>query len=159
MKSLLPLFLAFATCTVLAGAPGKAQTYSPAQKAVATADHDWEVAFAAMNLDKSVDAVSAQGSMFPPNEPAANGRPAIRDVIKNIFALPSLKFAWHATSVEVAKSGELAFTSGEYQMSFDAGGGKVVSDKGKYVTVWSHEKDGVWRAIRDIFNSDLPAAK
>ena len=159
MKSSLYLLLAFATVTVLATAPARAQTYSPAQKAVAAADQDWETAFAAMNLDKSVDAVSAEGSMFPPNEPAANGRAAIRDVIKTIFALPSLKFAWHATSVEVASSGDLAFTSGEYQMSFDGGGGHLVSDKGKYVTVWSHEKDGVWRAIRDIFNSDLPAAK
>jgi uncharacterized protein (TIGR02246 family) len=159
MKFLPPLLLAFTTVTVLAAAPVHAQTYSPAQKAVAAADHDWEVAFAAGDLEKSVNAVSAQGSMYPPNAPIATGHTAIRESIKEFFALPSLKFSWNATSVEVAKSGDLAFTSGEYQMSFDAGHGKTETDKGKYVTVWSLEKDGVWRVVRDIFNSDLPAPK
>ena len=159
MKSFPYILLAVTTAALLAGAPSHAQNDTPAQQAVAAADHAWEVAFAAKNLDKSVDALSPDGSMFPPNQPIATGRPAVREVIKNIFALPSLNFTWHSTSVHVAKSGDLAFTSGVYQLSFDAGGGKMASDKGKYVTVWSLDKDGVWQVVRDIFNSDLPAAK
>ena len=159
MKLLVPILFAFTTVTVLAAVPAHAQSYSPAQKAVAAADRDWEVVFSARDLDKSVNAVSAEGSMLAPNAPIATGHAAVRELIKGILALPALNFSWHAMSVEVAKSGDLAFTSGEYQLSFDAGNGKIESDKGKYVTVWSLEKDGVWRVVRDIFNSDLPAPK
>jgi ketosteroid isomerase-like protein len=159
MKLAGSILFAFTSATVLAAAPASAQSHSPAQRAVAAADRDWEVVFAAKDLDKSVKAVSAEGSMLAPNTPIATGHAAVRELIKNILALPALNFSWHATSVEVAKSGDLAFTSGEYQLSFDAGNGKIESDKGKYVTVWGLEKDGVWRAVRDIFNSDLPAPK
>ena len=35
--------------------------------------------------------------------------------------------------------------------------GNPVTDRGKYVVVWKKQPDGSWKAISDIFNSDLPA--
>lgn len=32
--------------------------------------------------------------------------------------------------------------------------GKLVSEKGKYVTAWKKQKDGTWKAIHDMWNSD-----
>ena len=31
-------------------------------------------------------------------------------------------------------------------------------DHGKYVEVWNKQADGKWKAVADIFNSDLPVA-
>jgi ketosteroid isomerase-like protein len=56
----------------------------------------------------------------------------------------------------VAKSGELGYTSGTYQMTFNDPSGKPISDTGKYVTVWKKQSDGGWKVLLDSFNSDLP---
>ncbi len=41
-------------------------------------------------------------------------------------------------------------------MSFNDPSGKMISDKGKYVTVWKKQADGSWKVMLDIFNTDLP---
>ena len=61
------------------------------------------------------------------------------------------------TKVEVAQSGELAYDVGTYAMSHRDASGKVVSDVGKFSTVWRKEAAGGWKVVVDILNSDLPA--
>jgi ketosteroid isomerase-like protein len=81
---------------------------------------------------------------------------AIGKLFSGFFALPALKISWHPVRVQVAKSGELGYTSGTYQMAFNDPSGKAISDTGKYVTVWKKQSDGSWKVLLDIFNSDLP---
>ena len=33
---------------------------------------------------------------------------------------------------------------------------KVLTEKGKYVTVFQKQADGGWKAVADIFNEDAP---
>lgn len=40
-------------------------------------------------------------------------------------------------------------------MSFKDASGKVIEDRGKYVTIWERQKDGTWKVAVDICNSDL----
>jgi ketosteroid isomerase-like protein len=157
MQTLLRRILSLTALAFLCATPCPAQ-WSAAQKAVADADHAWEVVFAAKDLDKSVDAVSASGSVLAPNSPIATGHAAVRELFKGFFSLPGVKMSWQATSVEVAASGDFAYTSGTYELSFDAGNA-TSTDKGKYVTVWMREKNGTWKVVRDIFNTDLPLPK
>jgi uncharacterized protein (TIGR02246 family) len=130
---------------------------SPAD-AVRDADQEWMKVFAAKDLDKSVAFCAEDGSVLAPNAPIATGREAIRKLFAGFFALPGLSISWQPSKAEVARSGELAYTTGTYQMSYSGGGGKQVTDKGKYVTVWRRQRDGGWEVLDDIFNSDLPAA-
>jgi ketosteroid isomerase-like protein len=51
----------------------------------------------------------------------------------------------------------MAYSTGAYQMSFKDAAGKLVPDRGKYVTVWKKQTGGSWKVALDIFNSDLPA--
>jgi uncharacterized protein (TIGR02246 family) len=130
---------------------------SPAD-AVRAADQEWMKVFAAKDLDKSVAFCAEDGSVLAPNAPIATGREAIRKLFAGFFALPGLSISWQPSKAEVAKSGELAYTTGTYQMSYNGAAGKQVTDKGKYVTVWKKQGDGSWKVLADIFNSDLPAA-
>ncbi len=34
--------------------------------------------------------------------------------------------------------------------------GKQMSDHGKYMVVWRKQADGKWKAVGDMFNSDVP---
>ena len=66
--------------------------------------------------------------------------------------------SWKATRVEVAKSGDMAYLSGTYEVTMSDAGGKPVSDHGKYLEVWEKQADGKWKCGADGWSSDLPAA-
>ena len=120
------------------------------------ADQAWMTVFAAKNLEKSVAFCSDNGAILAPNSPIATGHDAISKLIAAFFALPNLKISWHPDRAEVAKSGELGYTSGAYEMTFTDPSGKTIPDKGKYVTVWKKQTDGSWKVMLDIFNTDMP---
>jgi len=132
-----------------------AYAQSPAQS-LRNADAQWEKAFAARDLDKSVAACADDASVLPSNAPIATGHDAIRQLFSGFFAMPSLQMEWQATKAEVAKSGELGYTTGAYKMTFKDAAGKPGEDHGKYVTIWKKQKDGTWKVAYDIFNSDVP---
>jgi ketosteroid isomerase-like protein len=113
--------------------------------------------FAAKNLEKSVAFCDESGAVLSSNAPAANGRDAIAKLFSGFFQLANLKISWLPNRADVAKSGELGYTSGAYEMTFNDPTGKTISDKGKYVTVWKKQTDGSWKVLLDIFNTDLPA--
>ena len=150
VRNILALTFIVATCTL-----ATAQTSADA---VRKADQDWLKVFAAKDLAKSVDFVLADGAVLAPNAPIATGHEAVGKLFSGFFALPDLKIEWHPAKVEVARSGDLAYTTGAYSMSFKDPSGKTIEDKGKYVTVWKKQSNGNWKVAYDIFNSDLSAA-
>lgn len=127
---------------------------SSALEAVRKADQDWLRVFAAKDLEKSVDFMTAGGAMLSPNSPIATGHEAVKKLFSNFFSLPDLKIEWHPNDVSVARSGEMAYTTGAYKMTFKDGSGKLIEDHGKYVTIWK-KVQGQWKVAYDIFNSDV----
>ena len=131
---------------------------SRAEAALRTADAKWEEVFSAKDLEGSVGFCAPNGSVMAPNTPIATGKEAITQLFTGLFGLPGFKINWKATGVEVARSGEIGYTTGIFELGFKDPSGKAVHDKGKYVTVWKKQADGSWKVIRDIFNSDLAPA-
>jgi ketosteroid isomerase-like protein len=69
-----------------------------------------------------------------------------------------LKIDWTPREAVVADSGELGFTWGLFTATFHDNKGKIVTQHGKYLDVWRRQKDGTWRWVADIGNSDpLPS--
>lgn len=132
------------------------KTRSKPEDAIRAADQQWLKVFAARELEESVAFCSDDGSVLAPNVPIATGKQAIGKLFSGFFALPNLNISWQPDKAEVAKSGDLGYTSGKYQMRFNDASGKLISDRGKYVTVWKKQRDGSWKVFLDIFNSDLP---
>lgn len=141
---------------LIAGSAALGQASGNAQDAVLAADAAWLKVYAAKDLEKSVAFCDDEGSMLAPNSPIATGKDALTKLIGSAFAIPDYKLAWHPNKVGVARSGELGYTSGTYDLSFTDAAGKTISDKGKYLTVWKKEADGSWKVLFDMFNSDLP---
>lgn len=144
---------------MVASALASAQTSRHAtnpRDAIRKADQDWLRVFAAKDLTKSVDFVIAGGSVLAPNAPIATGHDAISKSFAGFFALPDLKIEWRPNKVEVARSGEMGYSTGAYHMTFKDPSGKTIEDRGKYVTVWKKQR-GRWLVAYDIFNSDLSA--
>jgi ketosteroid isomerase-like protein len=129
-----------------------------AAASIRAADQEWSRVFGARDLEKSVNTCSETGSVLAPNAPRATGRQAIRQLFTGFFGLPDLAISWETSDVRVARSGDMGYSTGAYQMSFKDPTGKAISDHGKYVTVWEKQHDGTWRVLLDAFNSDLPVA-
>jgi ketosteroid isomerase-like protein len=67
---------------------------------------------------------------------------------------------WEPKKAEVAKSGDLGWTWGTYELRTMDGEGKPIVRYGKYVNVWRRQKDGTWKVILDMGNaSPAPAPK
>jgi ketosteroid isomerase-like protein len=124
--------------------------------ALRAADAAWLKAYRAKDLEKAAPFFDERGCMLVPNSPALTGKAAIAKFIAKSFAIRNYKIAWHPTRAEVARSGELGYTSGTYRMSFKNESGKTVSDNGKYLMVWKKQPDGAWKVLFDMSSSDRP---
>jgi ketosteroid isomerase-like protein len=141
---------------ILPGASPAADT--KIEQAVRDLDTQWSAAAGAKDLDKTVSFYSADAIVMPPNASAAVTKEAIRKIWQDLLAGPGLVISWKATKVEVAKSGDISFVSGTYELTMNDASGKPVNDHGKYVEVWEKQSDGNWKCGADIWNSDLPVS-
>ena len=121
-------------------------------KALAKLDDDWSAAAATRDAAKVASFYTDDAVVYPPNEPVAVGKAAAQKVWAAYFADPSYKISWKTTHAEV--NGDLGFTSGPYEDSYKGADGKLVQGKGKYLCVWKKQKDGSWKAIHDMWNTD-----
>ena len=148
------------SCFALLSLPfvGTSSADTKIEQALRDLDVQWAKAVGAKDLDKTVSYYSDDAMVLPPNAAIATTKEAIRNIWKDLLASPGLVFTWKTTKVEVAKSGDMAYASGTYELTMNDASGKPVSDRGKYIVVWEKQADGKWKCGADIWNSDLPVA-
>ena len=119
---------------------------SQERDALTQRDREW--ASTVKDLDKFMSFYTPDASIYPPGMPRVTGPAPIREAFTKMMSAPGFSLEFAPASADVAASGDLAYTTGTYQMSMSGG-----SEKGKYVTVWK-KVDGVWMVSEDIFNAD-----
>ena len=93
---------------------------------------------------------------MPPGAPSARGHAAIKPVLEKEIAgakAGGVIFALGSEN-EVGVAGDIAWHSGTYLVKNKSG---ATVETGKYLEAW-RKLGGKWRIIRDIWNSDGPAA-
>ena len=114
--------------------------------------NSWAQSFNAGNAGAVVALYSEDALLMPPGAPPARGTAAIKEAIAKEIAgakKGGVTFTL-GTNDEVVVGGEMAWHSGAYFIMDKAG--KPV-ETGKYLEVWE-KKNGKWRIVRDIWNSD-----
>ena len=139
-------------------AAGAADTRAADEATLRKLDDDWSKAAAAKDVEKTASFYSDDALVMPPNSPVLKGKDAAREMWKSMFAVPGFGGGWRATTVAVAKSGDLGYTTGPYEITETDANGKPMTDKGKYLAVWKKQADGSWKCVADMFNTDLPPA-
>jgi ketosteroid isomerase-like protein len=137
-------------CSVL-----PADTQSAIEQALRDLDAQWSAAAGAKDLEKTISFYSEDAIVLPTNAPAATTKESIRKTWKDLLASPGLAISWKTAKVDVAKSGDIAYTTGTYELTTNNASGKLVPDHGKYVEVWKKQPDGKWKVAVDIWNSDI----
>jgi uncharacterized protein (TIGR02246 family) len=136
-----------------------ADTHDVDVKAIKNIEIQWNQDYAAKDADKITAHYATDAVLMVPGMPAISGKDAIRASMQQMVADPALSLTFQATKVDVAKSGDLAYTQGSYSITVtDAATKKVTSGHGSYVTVYRKLADGTWRAVSDIATSDAPPA-
>jgi ketosteroid isomerase-like protein len=114
--------------------------------AAASLEHGAADAFR-MYLDE--DAIMFSGGRHP-----VRGRDSIYNVMKT--GGDGYVLEWTPRAADVARSGEMGWTWGEYVVSSPGDGGNRPLSWGKYVNVWRKNDAGEWKVVADIGN-DSPS--
>lgn len=61
--------------------------------------------------------------------------------------------SWTPVKGDMAASGDLGYTYGNYILNSKDKDGKVVTHYGKYMSVWKKQKNGSWKVVVDMGNS------
>ena len=96
------------------------------------------------------------GAVMPPNAPIGKGRAAIEQTWASMMGTPGFDLTIAPEQIVISSSGDMALDRGTYNLTI-APAGTTQTDTGKYVVVW-RKIGGDWKAVADIFNSDLPAS-
>src|SRR5208282_2993779 len=97
---------------------------------------------------------SETGSVMPFNAPIATGKTKVQEVWTQLMARPGFSLHFTPTQIEVAKSKDMAYDVGTFELKLNDAQGAPMTIPGKYVVVWKKQKGGSWKAEADIFNTD-----
>ncbi|MDP9052158.1 MAG: DUF4440 domain-containing protein [Acidobacteriota bacterium] len=125
------------------------------EDAVRAADMAWSKAAVAMDAATVASYYADDATVMPPNGPLLASRDAEQKAWAELL-VPGNSLSWTPVTVKSAASGELVYIQGTYTASFKGPDGKAVPDTGKYLEVWKKQADGSWKAVEDMWSSDLP---
>jgi uncharacterized protein (TIGR02246 family) len=153
------LLLTLATVVALAASGCAPQVDVAAEEAAIRelTDVEWMEAGQAKDLDRWMSFYTDDALLFPPNAPLVTGKEAIRAVTSELLSNPGYEASWQTTKVEVARSGDLAYSYGPQETTVNDAEGNPVTDRQKWVGVWKKQPDGSWKCAVLIVNSDGPA--
>jgi len=156
----LTLMVVGAGCSTSPAPAAAAENLDADAQAIRTLEENWNKDWAARDPERCASYYSDDATLMIPNMPMLKGKDAIRASLKEFLADPNFTLKAMTSKVEAARSGDLVYSQGTYTMtmSVDAKNpkGKVITDKGKYLTIYRKQADGSYKAIEDIDNSDLP---
>jgi uncharacterized protein (TIGR02246 family) len=124
--------------------------------AIRAADAEWALAAESRNADAAASFLATDAVMIPPHEPALNGMGEIAAYMAELLSDPTFAISWETTDVQVAGSGDIAYSLATNNVQIDLPDGSTLSDRGKGLTIWKKQADGTWKVAVDIFNSDAP---
>jgi len=149
-----PGFLILAVCGLtLAVAPTSVLAGSSDEQAIRDLDKSWSQAAQSKDLDKTVSYYADDATMLPDDAPIANGKAQIREAWSHFLSMPGFSLSFAPTKVVVAKSHDLAYEIGTYELTVNDAQGQPAKSVGKYVVNWQ-KSAGQWKVVADIFNND-----
>jgi uncharacterized protein (TIGR02246 family) len=134
-----------------------ANTHDADVKAINDNEAQWNRDYVAKDADLIASHYADDAVLMVPGMAAATGKEAIRTSMQQMMADPAMTLVFKASKVDVAKSGDLAYTQGSYTLTVtDPATHKVINDHGSYVTTYRKKADGKWKAEADIASSEVP---
>ena len=132
----------------------QAAARSSDEEAIRQTVASWSEAAGAKDLNKCVSFYTDDASVLPFNAPIATGIDQIRKVWSQLMSNPGFSIRFGPTKIDVARSADLAYEIGTFELTLSDQTGKSAASRGKYVVAWKKQANGEWKAAADIFNTD-----
>src|SRR5215467_7818299 len=108
------------------------QKSSSAADAIAQVRDEWVKDLHDKQLDRFVMLYTPDAAFLPPNGERVSGRPAIRELTKNVMGIYTSNLVFHSITVE--HSGDLAYDSGDFRETLlKLSDGSTSEGKGNYL--------------------------
>jgi uncharacterized protein (TIGR02246 family) len=145
------LLTTIALAMALAGGCGESHSVnlSDEEAAIHKTDADWLAAAASHDVNRALPFWADDATILVPGVPPIVGKEAIRKYVTESFATPGFSITWKTEKVEVAQSGDLAYSTGTNRVSFNGPDGKSLTEEGRGVTIWKKQANGSWRCVLD----------
>ena len=134
-------------------APQKAPVIDAAavEKELRGIETQWNADYNSRNVDAVMGHYAEDAAIANPGTQLAAASESRRAAITQFLADPNLKISFESDRVQVAKSGDLAYTRGHFTMQgTDPATKQPRTDSGNYLTVWKKQTDGSWKAVADF---------
>jgi uncharacterized protein (TIGR02246 family) len=130
-------------------APAPPDTRAADAAAIQKLDNDWFKAAAAKDLDTCASYYLDDAVIFSPGVPAVVGKDNIRKFLQGMVNAPNMKLTFLGSTVDVARSGDLAMDHGSVQVTTTDKRGKTVTQTSQAILVWKKQPDGSWKVAAD----------
>jgi ketosteroid isomerase-like protein len=99
----------------------------------------------------------ADGAVELPN--GADAIPGKANIAKTMGFLDDKnnRLTWSPVGADISSSGDLGYTYGTYEFRSTGKDGKIAVSQGKYTSIWKKQKDGSWKVVLDMGNSNSEA--
>jgi len=99
-------------------------------------------------LVKAFEFYAAKEGVIKRGKKVIKGKVAIAEWYENDVK-PNETLTWYPTFIDVSKSGDLAYTYGDFTFTHPDTLGTMKQNKGIFHTVWKKQADGNWRFVWD----------
>jgi len=124
--------------------------------AVRQADIDRCAAVAARDMDRFLALLADDAAFFPDQMPLARGKAAIHELLAPFFDPKGPTLKCEPMTADVSRSGDLAYTTGTYDVGGTPAERSPTRGHGKYVTIWKRRPGGAWKLAVDVGNGAPP---
>ena len=124
-------------------------------QAVKDVEAAWVKDMATKDADKYASYFAEDASGLYPRAGILNGKAAIKAAMAAYFADPNNSLTCESTRAMASKGGDMVYSQGTCTWTMtNPKTKKPMTDKGKYLTIYTKQADGTWKAIADTYNSD-----
>ena len=141
------LSVALAPVVSLAAGPSEEQR-------IGDLDKSWSAAAGGKDAAKTASFYAHDGSLLPFNGPIVNGKAKIQEAWAGLMAKPGFALHFEPTRIVVAKSHDMAYDIGTFELTMNDDKGNPSTVVGKYLVAWKKQKNGEWKVEVDCFNTD-----
>lgn len=155
-RSIIITGIAAAMVAACQPATQKADTSAIEQEILAQ-EEAWNRAYANRDAEALAGFLADDAAMASPGEQLIRGKDSIREATQAYAQDPNLSLTFRANRIQVAESGDLAYTRGQYMLTTtDPATEQPESSRGHYLTVWQRQADGSWKAVEDFITPGPP---
>jgi uncharacterized protein (TIGR02246 family) len=157
LAAVVPLILVMTGCQQ-PPPPQAPDTRAADETAIRAAEAEMVKAVAALDAAKVASFYTDDVIGLSADAPVVQGKENKQKEFETILT-DKAEVTWAPVKVEVARSGDLAYSWGKGKVSMKDKKGKVTETTVKYVSVWKKQADGGWKIAIDTMIPDPPEAK